>query len=141
MVRLYPTFRGKKSPINKLKTAGHWNLSVTDKFSSYSANIFLHDVYVSAVTSSSHLRLPSDLFPSAFQLKFCIHYSHPPCMLHSHPMSAYLLVVLIKVGKTFQYSISFMIFSLSPSHVRDTPLISQFPKASNEVMCVLNVKA
>ena len=34
-----------------------------------------------------------------------------------------------------------MIFSLSPSHVPDTPLIIQFPNATNEVMCVLNVKA
>jgi hypothetical protein len=67
IVKLYPNFRGKKSPITTLKTAGHWTLSETDKFTPHSANAFLSDTSITAVPPNSHLRHPNDLFPSAFR--------------------------------------------------------------------------
>jgi len=129
------------SPITKLKTADHWTPSGTEKFISYSANTCLSDTSITVVPPNSHLRHPNDLFPSAFRTE--ILYALLISAMHVTFPSHFILFIgrPEKVGQTFHYSISFTIFPLSPSHVPDTPLTSQFPNASNEVLCVLNVKA
>ena len=132
---------GKKSPITTLKTVGHWTLSGTDKFSSYSANTSLQDTPITAVPSNSHLHLPSELFLSAFPIE--ILYALLISAMHV-TFPSHVNLFIGRHDKSWKnFSLFYLLhdfFSLSPSHVPDTPLISQFPNATNEVLCVLNVK-
>jgi DTW domain-containing protein YfiP len=135
-----PHFSRKKSPITTLKTAGHWTLSGTDKFISYSANTFLSDISITAVLPNSHLHHPNYLFPSTFRAE--ILYALLISAMHVTFPSHFILFTgrPDKSWKNFSLFYFLHDFStISISRTRYSPYQS-VSKDSNEVLCALNVK-